>query len=98
MQEDSAVNIGVDPSNIKSMGVYILSNFNSQRMWSAKPYTLRTGRHGGQREQRLTRPSRDPRAQKASNLEAREGPIWYEYMYMYMYGGTAFRTADTCTP
>ena len=66
MQEDSAVNIGVDPSNIKSMGVYILFDFNSQRMWSAKPYTLRTGRHGGQRERLATRASHTRRRKRQS--------------------------------
>ena len=74
MQEDSAVNIGAEPLNINLRGVHIMPTFNSQRICSAKLYELRTGRHGGQHEQRLTRPSRDPRP-KTDNLAARERPI-----------------------
>ena len=64
MQEDSAIEIGAEPSNINLMGVNILYAFNSQRICSAKLYALRSGRHGGQRERLAIRASRTRRQQK----------------------------------
>ena len=76
MQEDPAVVIALVHANSNPMGSYITSDCCVQRSCSAKLYALRTGRHGGQREQRLTRPSRDPRP-KTANLEARKRPILF---------------------
>ena len=83
MQEEHAVDISAERSNIIWIDVHIVSTLHDQRICSAKLYALRTGRDGGQREQRLTRPSRDPRP-KTANLEARKRPI-HVYMYMYSY-------------
>ena len=74
MQEEHAVDISAERSNIIWIDVHIVSTLHDQRICSAKLYALRTGRDGGQREQRLTRPSRDPRP-KTANLEARKRPI-----------------------
>ena len=57
MQEDSGVDSGTEPSNTNHMGSYIAFALHPRRICTAKLYVLRTGRHGGQREQRLTRPS-----------------------------------------
>ena len=57
MQEDPAVRIALVPANSNQMGSHITSDCCVQRSRSAKLYALRTGRHGGQREQRLSRPS-----------------------------------------
>ena len=58
MQEDPAVVIALVPARSNQMGLHITSDCCAQRSCSAKLYALRTGRHGGQRERRLTRPSR----------------------------------------
>ena len=58
MQEDSGVDSGTEPSNTNQTGSHITYDRCFQRSCSAKLYALRTGRHGGQRERRLTRPSR----------------------------------------
>ena len=57
MQEDPAVEIELVPANSNEMGLHITSNCCVQCPCSAKLYALRTGRHGGQREQRLSRSS-----------------------------------------
>ena len=57
MQEDSGVDSGTEPSNTNQMGSYIPYVLHPRRTCSTKLYALRTGRHGGQREQRLSRPS-----------------------------------------
>ena len=59
MQEEHAVDISAERSNIIWIDVHIVSTLHDQRICSAKLYALRTGRDGGQREQRLTRPSLD---------------------------------------
>ena len=58
MQEDPAVGIALVPANSNQMGSHIISDRCVQRSCSAKLYALRIARHGGQREQHLTRPSR----------------------------------------
>ena len=45
------------PPKSNHAGSYIISLYHARRASSVKLYALRTGRHGGQREQRLTRPS-----------------------------------------
>ena len=60
MQEDPAVRIALTHASSNQMGSHIISNCCVQRSCSEKLYVLRTGRHGGQREQRLSRPSRSP--------------------------------------
>ena len=60
MQEDSAVESNAEPSNISHADAYIPYALHTRRICSAKLYVLRTGRHGGQREQRVSRPSHDP--------------------------------------
>ena len=57
MQEDPAVGIALVPASSNPMGSHITYDCRVQRSCSAKLYALRTGRHGGQREQRLSRPS-----------------------------------------
>ena len=59
MQEDPAVGIALVPASSNQMGSHIISDRCVQRSCSAKLYALRTGLHGGQREQHLTRPSLD---------------------------------------
>ena len=59
MQEDPAVGIALVPASSNPMGSHITYDCCVQRSCSAKLYALRTGRHGGQREQRLSRPSHD---------------------------------------
>jgi len=60
MQEDPAIRIALTHASSNQMGSHITSDCCVQRSCSAKLYALRTGRHGGQREQRLSRPSRSP--------------------------------------
>ena len=60
MQEDPTVRIALTHASSNQMGSHIISNCCVQRSCSEKLYVLRTGRHGGQREQRLSRPSRSP--------------------------------------
>ena len=60
MQEDPTVRIALTHASSNQMGSHITSDCCVQRPCSAKLYALRTGRHGGQREQRLSRPSHDP--------------------------------------
>ena len=55
MQEDPAVGIALVPASSNQMGSHITSDCCVQRPCSAKLYALRTGRHGGQREQRPAR-------------------------------------------
>ena len=57
MQEDPAIVMGLLPASSNQMGSHITFDCCVQRPCSAKLYALRTGRHGGQREQRLSRPS-----------------------------------------
>ena len=59
MQEDSDVESNAEPSNISHTDSYISYASHNRRICSAKLYVLRTGRHGGQRQQRLSRPSHD---------------------------------------
>ena len=59
MQEDTDVGIALTHANSNQMGSHITSDCCVQRPCNAKLYALRTGRHGGQREQRLSRPSRN---------------------------------------
>ena len=59
MQEDPAVVIAQVPASSNQMVLHIAFDCCIQRSCSAKLYALRTGRHGGQREQRLSRPSHD---------------------------------------
>ncbi len=59
MQDDPAVGTALVPANSNQMGSHITSDCCVQRSCSAKLYALRSGRHGGQREQRLSRPSHD---------------------------------------
>ena len=75
MQEDPAVGIALVPASSNPMGSHITSDCCVQRPCSAKLYALRTGRHGGQREQRLSRPSHDP------NLAARKGLRYYRSFF-----------------
>ena len=60
MQEDPAVEIALIPASSNSMGSQVICDCFVQRSCSIKLYALRTGRHGGQREQRGSRPSHDP--------------------------------------
>ena len=51
MQEDSGIESSTEPSNTNQMGSYIPYVLHPRRTCSTKLYALRTGRHGGQREQ-----------------------------------------------
>ena len=44
--------VNAEPSNISHADAYIPYALHTRRICSAKLYVLRTGRHGGQREQR----------------------------------------------
>ena len=74
MQEDPAVGIALVPASSNQMGSHITYDRCVQRSCSAKLYALRTGRHGGQREQRLTRPSLD---QAGKNQKTRSSQVAY---------------------
>ena len=74
MQEDPAVGIALVPASSNLMGSRITSDCRVQRSCSAKLYVLRSGRHGGQREQRLSPPSRKMRP-NGSKSEAGNRPI-----------------------
>ena len=47
------------PPKSNHAGLSIIYLYHARRASSVKLYALRTGRHGGQREQRFTRPSLD---------------------------------------
>ena len=74
MQEDPDVEISLTHASSNHMGSHITSNCCVQRPCNAKLYALRTGRHGGQREQRLSRPSRSP---LKKNMEIRSQRVAY---------------------
>ena len=74
VQEDSAVGIALTHASSNHTGSHIISDCFIQRSCSAKLYELRTGRHGGQREQRLSRPSRSP---LKKNMEIRSYAVAY---------------------
>ena len=65
--------VNAEPSNISHADAYIPYALHTRRICSAKLYLLRTGRHGGQREQRSL--AHHPRAQKTTTLGARERHI-----------------------
>ena len=77
MQEDPAVVIAQVPASSNQMVSHIASDCCIQRSCSAKLYALRTGRHGGQREQRLSRPSHDPTLRMRRNRQLARG-LYYD--------------------
>ena len=86
MQEDPAVGIALTHASSNRMGSYITSDCCVQRSCSAKLYALRTGLHGGQREQRLSRPSLTISQEMRRNSKQSVG------LYMYMYRAVGLPT------
>ena len=86
MQEDPVVRIALVPASSNQMGSHIISDRCVQRSCSTKLYALRTGRHGGQRKQRLNRPSLDQAGKnqktRSSQVAYRKGEPLYAYMYL----------------
>ena len=92
MQEDPAVEIALVPASSNPMGSHITCDCCVQRSCSAKLYALRTGRHGGQREQRPARHLANRDLTKTEmQLEKRSSPKAY-------WNASAFANVAFCPP
>ena len=78
MQEDPAIVMGLLPASSNRMGSHITHNCCAQHSCSEKLYSLRTGRHGGEREKRPSPPSH-----KCVQIGSCPG-AYKGYMYRYV--------------
>ena len=106
MQEDPAVGIALVPANSNQMGSHITFDCCVQRSRSAKLYALRTGRHGGQREQRparhladrdLTKTEMQLEKRSCSKAYCASAPHWGRYLSVAKDGrGFPEKHEDSC--
>ena len=90
MQEDPAIVMGLLPASSNRMGSHITHNCCAQHSCSEKLYSLRTGRHGGEREKRPSPPSHKC-VQIARKAKLPRGLCINQYMLsdIYMVGSSA---------